>query len=125
MYLSRLRKATCNLRFEDMLVLKHVIFFFSPGIPIYWLAKLIQCSTTHEMQSVNENQMLNPFTPKSDIIDFTLSNARRFYLSKGEPLAGFSNLASGRRKSLATLSICAGYFFVFQILLIDNPVSPM
>ena len=28
----------------------------------------------------------NPFTPKSDFIDFTLSNARRFYSSKGGPL---------------------------------------
>ena len=27
-----------------------------------------------------------PFTPKSDFIDFTLSNARRFYSSKGDPL---------------------------------------
>ena len=30
--------------------------------------------------------MLNLFTPKSDLIDFTLSNARRFYSSKGYPL---------------------------------------
>ena len=30
--------------------------------------------------------MLNPFTPKSDFIDFTLSNARRFYSSNGDPL---------------------------------------
>ena len=29
---------------------------------------------------------LNPFTPKSDLIDFTLSNARQFYLSRGDPL---------------------------------------
>ena len=29
---------------------------------------------------------LNPFTPKSDLIDLTLSKARRFYLSKGDPL---------------------------------------
>ena len=28
----------------------------------------------------------NPFTPKSDLIDFTLSKARRFYSSKGDPL---------------------------------------
>ena len=28
----------------------------------------------------------NPLTPKSDFIDFTLSNAIRFYLSKGDPL---------------------------------------
>ena len=30
--------------------------------------------------------VFNPFTPKSDLIDFTLSNARRFYSSKGDPL---------------------------------------
>ena len=29
---------------------------------------------------------LNPFIPKSDLIDFTLSNTRRFYSSKGDPL---------------------------------------
>ena len=29
---------------------------------------------------------VNPFTPKSDLIDFTLSNARQFYSSKGDPL---------------------------------------
>ena len=28
----------------------------------------------------------NPFTPKSDLIDVSLSNARRFHLSKGDPL---------------------------------------
>ena len=28
----------------------------------------------------------NPFTPKSDLIDFTLSYARRFYSSKRDPL---------------------------------------
>ena len=31
-------------------------------------------------------KLLNPFTPKSDLIDFTLSNARRFYSSKGDLL---------------------------------------
>ena len=31
-------------------------------------------------------ESFNPFTPKSDLIDFTLSNARRFYSSKGDPL---------------------------------------
>ena len=30
--------------------------------------------------------VLNPFTPRSDLIDFTLSNARQFYSSKGDPL---------------------------------------
>ena len=30
--------------------------------------------------------LLNPFTPTSDLIDFTLSNARQFYSSKGDPL---------------------------------------
>ena len=30
--------------------------------------------------------IVNPFTSKSDSIDFTLSNTRWFYLSKGDPL---------------------------------------
>ena len=36
----------------------------------------------------------NPFTTKSDLIDFTLSNARRFYSSKGDLLGvnGLKNL---------------------------------
>ena len=33
-----------------------------------------------------ENEQFNPFTPKSYFIDFTPSNARRFYSSKGDPL---------------------------------------
>ena len=31
--------------------------------------------------------MINPFSAKDVLIDFTLSNARRFYSSKGDPLA--------------------------------------
>ena len=37
--------------------------------------------------------IFNPFTPKSDLIDFTLSNAQPFYLSKGDPL-GVKGLVS-------------------------------
>ena len=38
---------------------------------------------------------LNPFTAMGDLIDFTLSNARRFYSAKGENLAvkGYGTLA--------------------------------
>ena len=32
------------------------------------------------------DEIVNPLKPKSDLIDFTLSDARRFYLSKGDPL---------------------------------------
>ena len=46
---------------------------------------------------------LNPFTPKSDLIDFTLSNGRQFYSSKGDPLGvkrlnlwGFGSLVVAR-----------------------------
>ena len=35
--------------------------------------------------SPSEVWSFNPFTPKSDLIDFILSNARRFYSSKGGP----------------------------------------
>ena len=43
----------------------------------------------------------NPFTPKSDLIDFTLSNARRFYLSKEDPLGvkGLMHLTPREKKS--------------------------
>ena len=34
----------------------------------------------------NQYSEFKPFTPKSDLIDFNLSNARRFYSSKGNPL---------------------------------------
>ena len=37
-------------------------------------------------ERVKKTISLNPFTLKSDLIDFTLSNARRFYLLKGDPL---------------------------------------
>ena len=41
------------------------------------------CLMPRPQQSLN---MFNPFAPKSDLIDLTLSNARRFYSSKGDPL---------------------------------------
>ena len=40
-------------------------------------------------------KLFNPFTPKSDLIDFTLSSARRFYSSKGDPL-GVKGLTQAR-----------------------------
>ena len=42
----------------------------------------------------------NPFTAKGDLIDFTLSNARRFYSSKGDPLE-----VKGLKNYLLTLSL--------------------
>ena len=42
--------------------------------------------------------LINPFTPKSDFIDFTLSNARRFYSSKGDSL-GVKGLRPGNQAS--------------------------
>ena len=40
----------------------------------------------------NSEFCFNPFTPKSNLIDLTLSNAKRFYSSKGDPL-GVKGLA--------------------------------
>ena len=37
-------------------------------------------------ERVKKKLSLNLFTPKSDFIDFTLSKARGFYSSKGDPL---------------------------------------
>ena len=39
-----------------------------------------------EMSNSLQNRLFYSFTPKSDLIDFTLSNARQFYSSKGDPL---------------------------------------
>ena len=40
--------------------------------------------------------LINPFKPKSDLIDFILSNAKRFYSLKGDPLGekGLKNYLS-------------------------------
>ena len=38
------------------------------------------------MRFQSETSIFNPFTPKNDLIDFTLSNARQIYSSKGDPL---------------------------------------
>ena len=49
----------------------------------------------------------NPFNPKSDLIDFTLFNARRFYSSKGHPFGvnGLSqSCASGHKISFGFTS---------------------
>ena len=42
---------------------------------------------------------LNPFTPKSDLIDFTLFNARRFHSSKGD-LLGVKGLKAQCKNSV-------------------------
>ena len=49
----------------------------------------------------------NPFTSKSDLIDFTLSNARRFYSSKGDPLGvkGLTQETGNCHESLCDFSI--------------------
>ena len=49
---------------------------------------------------------LNPFTPKSDLIDFTLSNPRRFYdSSKRDPLGvkGLKKLIRSEKKKVKLL----------------------
>ena len=55
---------------------------------------------------------LNPFSPKSDLIDFTLSNARRFYSSKGDPLGvkGLSSLITVTAYHACCTITCAVYF---------------
>ena len=41
----------------------------------------------HKSSHMEWNKHLNPFSAKDVLIDFTLSNARRVYSSKGNPLA--------------------------------------
>ena len=38
-----------------------------------------------DIHPIKKTISLNPFPPKSDFIYFTLSNAKQFYLSKGDP----------------------------------------
>ena len=40
----------------------------------------------HPNLPITAHSLLKPFTTKDVLIDFTLSNARRFYPSKGDPL---------------------------------------
>ena len=49
----------------------------------------------------------NPFTPKSDFIDLTLSNARQFYSSKGDPLGvkGLKENESHQESSLIVFGL--------------------
>ena len=56
------------------------------------------------------------FTPKSDLIDFTLSRARRFYSSKGDPL-GVKGL---KKLSLLTLSLPRVTLWILLCLTPDN-----
>ena len=51
-----------------------------------WVHVMYKVSTVCQITISLKNYLLNPFTPKSDFIDFTLSNARRFYSSEGDPL---------------------------------------
>ena len=59
---------------------------------------------THQRKTpmaVNElKNYLLTFTAKGNLIDFTLSNANRFYSSKGDPLA-----VKGLKNHLLTLSL--------------------
>ena len=50
----------------------------------------------------DSNIHINPYTPKSDLIDFTLSNPRRFYSSKGDPLGvkGLKKLIRSEKKKV-------------------------
>ena len=42
---------------------------------------------SYPQEGQTEKRGINPFSAKDVLIDFTLSNARRFYSSKGNPLA--------------------------------------
>ena len=56
--------------------------------PVSFLSRMKSFDRSSALCFLNRltKKSINPFTPKSDLIDFTLSNARRFYSSKGDPL---------------------------------------
>ena len=63
-----------------------------PGQAFFWYCVFSHSISSPLLRSLNGTgkyhflSAFNPFTPKSDLIDLTLSNARRFYSSKGDPL---------------------------------------
>ena len=46
----------------------------------------LPCSSQKYLCFHHRKEFVNRFTPKSNLIDFTLPNTRRFYSSKGDPL---------------------------------------
>ena len=65
--------------------------FFHPPLPWFFpfssiFHHLVKKKLHQLFAYFNAINSFNPFTPKSDLIDFTLSNARRFYSWKGDPL---------------------------------------
>ena len=72
------------------------------GLPVNHLLSLSPMQ--RKFKTINKQLMLtevvhevfNPFTPKSDLIDFTLSNARQFYSSKGPLVPGSARLKNPR-----------------------------
>ena len=63
-----------------------LLLFISPGSEIYNPLR-----NANYVNSVKNYVLINPLTAECGlraVIDFALSNARRFYLSMGNPLAG-------------------------------------
>ena len=70
----------------------------------------------------------NPFTAMGDLIDFTLSNARRFYSSKGENLAvkglrGNTRPVSSRIMSITKFSIMIGSLHAIDVQSHGCPIT--
>ena len=77
---------------QHLTIISRNLFQISP-------TSLIKCQISHRPQylslmsyqpanfDIYTAAELNPFSAKAVLIDFTLSNARRFYSSKGNPLA--------------------------------------
>ena len=55
----------------------------------------------HPNLPITAHSLLNPLTAKDVLIDFTLSNARRFYSSKGDP-SGTKGLIQTSQKATQT-----------------------
>ena len=59
---------------------------FPTGIHKTSLSHLTVAFNVNLRFSYEELGSLNPFNPKSNLTDFTLCNARQFYLSKGDSM---------------------------------------
>ena len=72
---------------EDVIRNKNLPTVFANMFTVNFMFGLLKSNSWRlESISCNRNE-LNPFTAMGDSIDFTLSNTRRFYSSKGKNLA--------------------------------------
>ena len=111
--LSRKKVAFMKTTFKKTIPRVTLMSVKIPQVTGSLLYKNIKQSVLQELSFIRE---FNPFTPESDFIYFTLSYARRFYSSKGDPL-GVKGL---KKLSPLTLSLLRVTLYILLCLLPDD-----